>query len=50
MSRKDGQPPVTGVVTQPCQRLASHHRLAVVPPVLVKYLGHACQLPCSRFG
>jgi hypothetical protein len=50
MSGKYGQPPMTGVVSQPRQRLASYHRLAVVPPVLVKHLGHACQLLRSRFS
>jgi hypothetical protein len=50
MSDKDGQPPVPDVVTQPRQCLPSHHRLAIVPPVLVKYLSHARQLLCSRFG
>jgi hypothetical protein len=50
MSDKYGQPPMTGVVSQPRQRLLSYHRLAVVPPVLVKHLGHACQLIRVRFS
>jgi hypothetical protein len=50
MSDKDGQPPVTGLLSQPRERLPSRHELAVVPPVLVKYPGHACQLIRGRFS
>ena len=50
MSGKDGQPPVTDLLSQPRERLPSHHELAVVPPVLIKYPGYACQLIRGRFG
>lgn len=50
MGGEDGQPPLPGIVRQPCQGLPGHYRLSVVPPVLVEDNGHVGQPSQSRSG